>query len=245
MDTTQYYNQLNPYFDPQRAVIAQQRAALEPQMQAQISALEQAKINAYRDIGTTARARGMQFSGFSPEQEARYTGATYLPALANVKAQYAAGMTALDKALADIGLAQGTQALNIYQTEKTRAQEQEQWQREMDWKTREAELNRRATSAGGGGGGSTRTGAVKATMQQRGDRGFDFTDANGNAISAARYAELTGQGIGTVLYAMGQAGDSYAQQLYNQLANDPFFGKGDEDYDNRVKELYSAIFWGT
>lgn len=142
MDTTQYYNQLNPYFDPQRAVIAQQRAALEPQMQSQISALEQAKINAYRDIGTTARARGMQFSGFSPEQEARYTGATYLPALANVRSQYAAGMTALDKALADIGLAQGTQALNIYQTEKTRAQEQEQWQREMDWKSAQAELDR-------------------------------------------------------------------------------------------------------
>lgn len=44
---------------------------------------------------------------------------------------------------------------------------------------------------------------------------------------------------------MGQQGDSYAAQVYNQLRNDPFFGKGDANYDNRVKAAYSPLFWGT
>lgn len=196
MDTSQYYNQIAGIYDPQRAIIAQQRAALEPAMQSQISALEQAKINAYRDIGTTARARGMQFSGFSPEQEARYTGATYLPALANVKAQYAAGMTSLDKALADIATAQGTQALNLYQGEKTYQRQQETQQKEFDWKAAQAELDRqanlrianaRASSSSSSSSTEPSTASVKRQLQQ--DINNAYQNAAAQKPSDAYYTE--------------------------------------------------------
>jgi hypothetical protein len=196
MDTSQYYNQIAGIYDPQRAIIAQQRAALEPAMQSQISALEQAKINAYRDIGTTARARGMQFSGFSPEQEARYTGATYLPALANVKAQYAAGMTSLDKALADIATAQGTQALNLYQGEKTYQRQQETQQKEFDWKAAQAELDRqanlrianaRASSSSSSSSSEPSTMSVKRQLQQ--DINNAYQNAAAQKPSDAYYTE--------------------------------------------------------
>lgn len=142
MDTSQYIAQLAPIYDPQRSIIQQQRAQIEPQAQAQLSALEQAKINAFRDIGVAARSRGMQFSGFAPEQEARYLGATYLPAVASLKAKQQDSMTALDKALADIATNQQTQALNLYQTDVARKAQAEQWQKEFDWKAQQAALDR-------------------------------------------------------------------------------------------------------
>lgn len=142
MDTTQFYNQLAPVYDPYRTLVNKQIADLAPQEEAALSGLEQARLNAFRDIGVTARGRGMQFSGFSPEQEARYTGATYLPALANVKGKYAEQRTALQNALADIYRNQYTQALGLYNTAEDRRQKQEQWQKEMDFKTQQAALDR-------------------------------------------------------------------------------------------------------
>lgn len=82
-----YYNQLAPIYEPQIASLKAQEASLAPQYQAQKSALEQARINAFRNISNTASARGMAFSGFTPEQEAQYTGTTYLPAMANLETQ--------------------------------------------------------------------------------------------------------------------------------------------------------------
>lgn len=216
MDTTQYYNQLNPIYDPQRAIINQQMAGLPEQYQQGLSALEQAKINAYRDIGTTAQGRGMQFSGFSPEQQARYLGATYMPAVANLKAKQTEQQTALQKALADISSAQQTQALNLYQTEATRKQQAEQWQKEMDWKAQQAELDRQASikaaqySRSSGGGGSTTTATTTGagyyyTPSKSG--GYNFFDAAGKPISGYEYAKNTGQGLYGLLSASNDAGD--------------------------------------
>lgn len=97
---------------------------------------------------------------------------------------------------------------------------------------------------GGSGGSGTSTAAALMAPKKNG-QGFDFVAANGQSISAAKYAQLTGQSIGAVLYGMGQSGDKYAQQLYNQLKNDPMFGRGNAKYDAKIKATYSPIFWGT
>lgn len=96
------------------------------------------------------------------------------------------------------------------------------------------------------GGGNTPGATPAAVMTKKSNgSGFAFADSTGAPISAARYAQLTGKDIRDVLYTMGQQGDTYAAQVYNQLRIDPFFGKGDVNYDNRVKSTYSALFWGT
>ena len=109
--------------------------------------------------------------------------------------------------------------------------------------------SRRASSAFSPSfGASASAGGAKpaAVMTQKSNgSGFAFADSGGQPISAAKYAELTGQDIRSVLYSMGQKGDTYAAQVYNQLRNDPFFGKGDANYDARVKATYSPLFWGT
>lgn len=96
-------------------------------------------------------------------------------------------------------------------------------------------------SFGGGGGGDT----PKAVMARKSNgSGFVFADNTGQSISAAKYAQITGKDIRDVLYSMGQGGDTYAAAVYNQLRADPFFGKGNANYDKRVKSTYSSLFWG-
>lgn len=106
---TEYAN-LGAIYDPQRAIYNQQIAALPAQYEAQKSALEQAKINAFKDISDVSQKRGVYFSGFRPEQMATYTGTKYLPALAGLATQQQTATTALQQALAGLEGQQRTQA---------------------------------------------------------------------------------------------------------------------------------------
>ena len=143
---------------------------------------------------------------------------------------------------------------NLYNTLYEREQKAEAArQAELDRQEQVRQFNEQlsASKKGGGvgsgfnlGGGESQPQAAQPKMQQRNNGGFNFTDANGTPVSAAKYAQVSGQGIGQVLQAMGQAGDTYAQQVYNQLQGDPFFGKGNANYDNQIKKQYSALFWG-
>lgn len=91
-------------------------------------------------------------------------------------------------------------------------------------------------NAGGAGAG-----AAGPSYTRKDGGGFAFTDAQGNPISAAGYAQATGKDIRDVLYEIGQKGDTYAQQVYNQILQDPFFEKNIGAYVN----TYSPLFWGT
>lgn len=154
------------------------------------------------------------------------------------------------------GIYQGQQdklsyAQNLYNTLYQREQEAEQARlaelarQEQIRQFNEEQSRLRAASAGGGGSNFNLTPTTpSANMAQRQNGGFNFTDANGQPISAAKYATLTGKNIGDVLYQMGKAGDSYAQRVYNQLKSDPFYNKGNAEYDDKIKKQYNAVFWG-
>lgn len=72
---------LEEAYAPQVQGLQQQIATLPQQFEAQKSALQQAKENAFRDITKTASRGGMFFTGFTPREEARYLGEKYLPGL--------------------------------------------------------------------------------------------------------------------------------------------------------------------
>lgn len=61
--------------------------------------------------------------------------------------------------------------------------------------------------------GSDSTAAATPGSQQRKDGGFNFQDASGNAISARKYAQLTGTNFNTLLKKMAAAGDKGAQDV--------------------------------
>jgi hypothetical protein len=252
----QRQQQLAQVYDPQEQFIEQQKAALPGQFKGQKSALEQAKVNAFRDISQTANRRGMFFSGFQPAEQARYLGERYLPGLQDIDARQETARLGLLEQLIGVRSKRAGEMTNFQEQLRQEALErqaqqeafvrQQQLQREQIAASRAnsqrsasqmsvgdqiklAEYNEkqpRMVVRGTGSGGSTE---------------FGFTDRNGNPISAARYAEVTGQDIRTVLGQMGQQGDTYAQQVYNNLKRDP----NPQANLGQYKKTYSPLFWGT
>lgn len=82
------YGSLGNIYDPQTKLVNQEIAQLVPAQKAQQAALDQAKVNAFKDINTEANSRGLFFSGFTPAEEASYLGTKYLPATANLKTTF-------------------------------------------------------------------------------------------------------------------------------------------------------------
>lgn len=92
-----------------------------------------------------------------------------------------------------------------------------------------------------GGGNQPSTPQSKAGMTQRSDGGFNFTDANGNAISAAQYAKGTGTNFRDLLTKMASAGDKGAKTALGFVGND--FGYDPNKIGNNGS-LYNALVGG-
>ena len=91
-------------------------------------------------------------------------------------------------------------------------------------------------------GGSSNPQQNGMNMTQRKGGGFNFTGTNGAAISAGAYAKANNIPIGQLLYQMGQSGDSYARQAYNEIqANQGYY----KAHPEALKQEFSPLFWGT
>lgn len=106
MDYGNAYNSLGSVYDPQvanvnsqvsnldqtntqqQAAIDAQIAGLAPQQAAQQASLDQAKVNAFKDITNSANSKGVLFSGVPIDQQSTYVGTKYLPAVANLQTSF-------------------------------------------------------------------------------------------------------------------------------------------------------------
>ena len=162
--------QLTPAYAPEQSLIQKQMAELPAQYDAQRTGLEQAKVNAFRDISSKARGMGVAFGGYSPSEQARYTGATYIPALGNIQTQQNSAQNSLLSALNTLGQNKYNQAVSIYQTQAAAAESKRQWEAEQAFKAQQAALDRQATASTGSSGSSNPTQAeitagLKANLQ--------------------------------------------------------------------------------
>lgn len=80
-------------------------------------------------------------------------------------------------------------------------------------------------------------------MTQRAGGGFNFTDATGKAISAARYAQLTGQQFRGLLNTMATRGDAGAQQTLGFVGNDMRYDPTKISQGNNAS-VYNSMTWG-
>lgn len=191
----EYYNQLAPIYEPQIASLKAQEASLAPQYQAQKSALEQARINAFRNISNTASARGMAFSGFTPEQEAQYTGTTYLPAMANLETQQLKSKQSLIDAINAANADRYAKSLGYYESAQ-QAEAANQAAIEAA-RIKATATNRSSGSSGGGGGSGTFETGFYYTPSKSG--GYSFYNDKGKPVTAYTYAANTGQSIRSLL----------------------------------------------
>lgn len=76
--------------------------------------------------------------------------------------------------------------------------------------------------------------------------GFNFTDNSGKAISAAKYAQLTGGDITDVLRSMGQGGDAYAANAYNwfQKVKGSTMANTPQKLMALAQKNFAPLFWG-
>lgn len=131
--------ELNSVYAPRRDLYNSQINNLDPQMQAEEKGLEAQKQDSFNQITTGANRRGLLFSGIPLAEQAQYTGQSFLPAVANLKAKYAQHRFNLQDALAKINQEQQKDAYGIYDAELTREAAER------------AAAAARAGSSGGGG----------------------------------------------------------------------------------------------
>lgn len=121
--------QISAAYKPQQDLIDQSITANDQSGQAQTAGIEAKKTQAFGGIDQTATDRGMAFSGFTPDAEAKYTGSTYLPALANLQNTIASTRNSLLGKKAGLDTEANTQAFNVHQGQVKDAQT---WQDAQD-----------------------------------------------------------------------------------------------------------------
>lgn len=237
----QILSELSGVYDPQINSIRTQQAALPGQMADEEKGLQAKQTQAFDDILGGARRRGMGFSGIPLGEQAKYTSTEFLPAIARLRTATKQQATSLEDMINQINERRTTTALGLRQQDIDNDLRERQFQAQLA----EVAAARKAASSGGGGGfspsfgGGLSAGGPAPKMQQRAGGGFNFQDAGGKAISAAKYAQLTGQSVMDILKGMGQAGDRNAAQAYFNFSR----VKTDAAVNN-LKKRYATLFWG-
>lgn len=111
--------ELNSVYAPQKDLYNQQLNTLDPQMDAEQKGLQAQQQDSFNQITQGANRRGLLFSGIPLAEQAQYTGSSFLPAVANLKAKYAQQKFNLQDALAKINQDQNSQAYDMYNKELT------------------------------------------------------------------------------------------------------------------------------
>lgn len=230
------------------------QAEIPNQIQAEEQGLQARQTQAFDSILGGARQRGLGFSGIPLQEQAKYTSTEFLPALARLKQSGREQQMGLEDAILQTQERRRAMGQSIYDNDQQRVMQERQFAEQQRQFNEQLAMQKRAQASSAASQFRPSVGAPQtkgaqtpppANFVRRQDGGFNFTDQSGKAMSAGKYAQVMGQDIRDVLYQMGEAGDKYSQQLYNKLATDNNFGRGNAAYDKKIYETYKPIFWGS
>lgn len=206
-DYTTAYNELGSTYDPETAAVNTDIAALPPQQAASQASLDQAKANAFKTNSLTSNARGILFSGYTPQANQDYTTNTYAPAVTNLNNKIQTQQQTLQQKITDINnqRAQGAESL-VESTQEANAKVQA-----AALRTQTSAANKAATAA------TTASNKAASANYVQGKTGnYMFVDNSGKAINMQQYVTNTGGDINTVLGLL-QGGTSYDKAIYNKV----------------------------
>lgn len=229
----QVLTELDGVYNPQVESIRQRQSALPGQMQAEEQGLQAKQETAFGDIlnGARRRGTGVAFGGIPMGEQARYTADNYLPALARLRQASKEQAMSLEDAILGINERKMTQGQTIFSQEQQMAEQRRQFEENLKFQREQLAAQQRAaaqaassyaTPSFGGptlGGGGMPKAAYGFKNGKDGSGGFYFLDAAGNAISAAKYATLTGMNTMDLLKKMSANGDKGAGQFTSGKAN--------------------------
>lgn len=154
------YGGLAGVYDPQTSLVNQQLSTLPDQENAVQASLDQAKVNAFRDITQGANARGVMFSGVPIDQQGQYVGTKYLPAVAANKTNFQNQKFTLQDKINQINAQRSGQAQGIVSDAQKAAN---------DYAYQQSKLAIAASKASSSGGLSASQ--LKALQQQQDQQG--------------------------------------------------------------------------
>lgn len=239
--------ELNPTYQPQIDTLRQRQTSIPGQIQEGEKQLGAKQEQAFGDILSGARRRGMGFSGIPLSEQAKYTSTEFLPALARLRQSGQEQALTLEDSINQILERRNTMGQQLVQqsyqqdlAERQFAEQQRQFNEQLRAQ-RAAGASTFSPSFGGGGGGGG--GAGGASMQQRGDKGFNYV-INGQPVSAASYAAATGQSFRSVLQKAAAAGDRGAKTALGFVGDDYGYDKAKVN-SKSLADLYNSLVWGT
>lgn len=153
--------ELEPNYAGSRTTIQKRLEALPGQFQSELGGLEAKQQQAFGDILSGARRRGLGFSGIPLSEQAQYTSTEFLPAIARLKGQQQESQLTLEEALNQLGREQREKALGIQENELARElerqqieQQQRQFEADLAFRREQLAQEARLAQQGGGGGGN-------------------------------------------------------------------------------------------
>lgn len=211
---------IQPGYQQQENLYNQQIAAIPGQTDAQVAGLEVGKQNAFRDINRSANSKGMAFSGMPIEEQTRYVGEKYMPAVANLKNDAANKQFTLQQALAGLGTEKRNAALTTQRGQQQALQEYQQ--REEDYQRQVAAANLQYE---------------REMAKQRADQAFT---AQQNALArgasaAANHVDPPTAALSIISKALGR--DGYVSPTTFQIARDAYRQAGGNASD------FAKQFW--
>lgn len=224
-------------YDPQVQALQAQNPQIDQQLTTTLSSLDQAKVNAFKDITNSANSKGMLFSGFTPDQQATYTGTKYLPAVANARtsAQNAKN-TLLDK-INTINSNRQNQARGIVSAAETAAQNYTLKQQQIAASAAPSRASSSGSSGGSGGLTAAQT-AAQYSVKQLTSGNYAFTGPNKAPISMYNYAQQTGN---SMLDLLKNSGSAYDKAAYQDATY--WLGKGGETLAlSNLQKKYGKLF---
>mgnify|MGYP007031185490 CR=1 FL=1 len=188
---------MNSVYQPQVDQVNQQLAALPAYYQAQTEGLNVAKDNAFRDITGAASARGIVYSGMPIQEQTRYTGEKYLPALAQLQQQKNEKTYGFQSQLTDIYGKRLSQAQALQQQELDREEQARQAEADRQQKERQfqAQLAASRRSSGGGSGRAPSASDRMSAASQAFGQALAFASANPGKVKDG-YREVVQQQVG-------------------------------------------------
>lgn len=225
----QILSELGSTYDPQINQIRERQALIPGQIAEEEKGLGAKQEQAFGDILGGARRRGLGFSGIPLGEQAKYTATEYLPALARLRQGGREQAMSLEDAILGIQERRNTMGNQLYQ----QGLQQDLAERQSQEDTRrynEQAASRTSASSGsinpfagltiGQSTPATPPSGGAAKIAQRADKGFNFTDASGRAISAAQYAQFKAIPFRQLLQQMANAGDTGAKKALDFVGDD-------------------------
>lgn len=171
---------LQPGYQAQQGIIAQQSANTDATYKAQSLALDAAKTQGFNQINDQATGKGNTFSGLPTGEQANYLSTTYLPGVQNAQAKQNSDKLTLAGQAAALNTDMRTKALDTQNTQQGAVNQWNLSQAQIDAAAKEGAANRAAQAA------SANSAASSAAAEQARNAGLlkDLTNNTGAYLAS-------------------------------------------------------------